>query len=378
MTCLFLGLISLLAVYSSISSLAYQYQDDNTFYYLVKHGVMIATGFVIMYLAHRLDYRFYSRLSQVFLYLSAVLLLFTLLFGTNLNEASRWITIPIINQNFQTSDLAKIALVAYLAREISRRKDRLDSFRDGFWPLLWPVLLICALILPANFSTAALLFATCMVIMFVGGVPLKFLGGVGAAGAVGVVLLLSVASFSPNWLPRLATWKQRVESFRTGESEANYQIEHAMMAIHSGGVLPSGPGTGDSRNYLPHPYSDMIYAFIIEEYGSIVGGAGLLLLYLILLYRCLLLARMSQRLFGSLMVTGLSFVIVFQAMINMGVAVNLLPVTGQPLPLVSMGGTSVWFTCLAMGMILSVSRQTEEASLQTNSTPPKNRTIVAA
>lgn len=360
MVCLILGLVSILAVYSSISSLAYKYTDGNTFYYLFKHGIMLVTGFVIMYFVHKINYRYFSRLSQIAIWLSAVLLLLTLLLGVNLNDASRWIKIPIINQNFQTSDFAKIALIAYVARMLTVRKQYFHSFKEGLLPILIPIVIVCGLILPANFSTAAMLFLVCVTLLFIGGIPFKHLVMVFTLAGAGFALLLVLSTSFPDLLPRVETWKSRLLSFESGDSEANYQVEHAMMAIQSGGVFPSGPGTGDSRNYLPHPYSDMIYAFIIEEYGTIIGGCGMLLLYLIFLYRALRLARQCERNFGTLLVIGLSFLIAFQAFINMGVAVSLLPVTGQPLPLVSMGGTSIWFTCLAVGMILSVSRSVYE------------------
>lgn len=363
MVCLILSLLSLLAVYSSISSLAYKYAGGNTLHYLFKHGLMIVTGFVIMYAVHKVNYRYFSRLSQVAIWVSVGLLLLTLLIGVNLNDASRWIKIPIINQNFQTSDFAKIALVAYVARMLTIKREQLHSFKEGLLPVLIPIVLVCGLILPANFSTAFMLFAVCFVMLFIGGIPVKHLFLVVGAAAAGFALLLLISTAVPDLLPRVETWKTRLMSFESGDSEANYQVEHAMMAIHSGGVLPSGPGSGDSRNYLPHPYSDMIYAFIIEEYGSIVGGCGVLLLYLIFLYRAMKISRDCQRDFGTLLVLGLSFLIGFQAFINMGVAVSLLPVTGQPLPMVSMGGTSMWFTCLAVGMILSVSRSTIEGEV---------------
>ncbi len=367
MVCIILGMVSILAVYSSISSLAYKYRDGNTLYYLVKHGGMLLLSFLIMFMIHKVNYRYFARLSQILIWVSAVLLLLTLLLGINLNDASRWLHIPIINANFQTSDLAKIALIVYISRLLVVKRQVLHDFRQGFLPLLLPILLICGLILPANFSTAVMLFAACFALLFVGGVPFKYLTLVVGSSLAGLILLVSIASVKPDLLPRLNTWKNRIVNFESGESQANYQIEHAMMAIKSGGVLPSGPGTGDSRNYLPHPYSDMIYAFIIEEYGSIIGGCGLLLLYLIFMYRCLKIARDCQREFGRLLVFGISFLIVFQAFINMGVAVNLLPTTGQPLPLVSMGGTSILFTCLAVGIILSVSRNTADKAVKRKS-----------
>jgi cell division protein FtsW len=371
-------MLSLLAVYSSISSLAYKYSGGNTLHYLFKHGLMIATGFVIMYAIHKVNYRYFSRLSQVAIWVSVGLLLLTLLIGVNLNDASRWIKIPIINQNFQTSDFAKIALVAYLARMLTIKREQLHSFKEGLLPVLIPIVLVCGLILPANFSTAFMLFGVCFVMLFIGGIPVKHLFLVVGAAAAGFALLLMISTAVPDLLPRVETWKTRLMSFESGDSEANYQVEHAMMAIHSGGLLPSGPGSGDSRNYLPHPYSDMIYAFIIEEYGSIVGGCGVLLLYLIFLYRAMKITRDCQRDFGSLLVLGLSFLIGFQAFINMGVAVSLLPVTGQPLPMVSMGGTSMWFTCLAVGMILSVSRSTIEGEAVRGKNTIKKQPYVVA
>ena len=317
---------------------------------------MLASGFFIMYLIHKVNYRYFSRLSQIAVWVAAVLLLLTLILGVNINDASRWLKIPIINQNFQTSDFAKIALVAYVSRMLVVNRNNLHSFKDGLLPILVPIGLICGLILPANFSTAALLFFVCFTLLFIGGIPFKHLLAVMGIAAAGFALLISISAVAPDLLPRVETWKSRLLSFESGDSETNYQVEHAMMAIHSGGLLPAGPGSGDSRNYLPHPYSDMIYAFIIEEYGAIVGGFGMLLLYLIFLYRCIKVSNACQRDFGTLLVIGLSFLLAFQAFINMGVAVSILPVTGQPLPLVSMGGTSIWFTCVAVGMILSVSR----------------------
>jgi cell division protein FtsW len=369
MVCILLGLVSLLAVYSSISSLAYKYTQGNTLYYLFKHGLMLASGFVIMFLVHRVNYKYFAGLSRIAIWLAVVLLILTLLLGVNINDASRWLRIPIINQNFQTSDFAKIALIAYVSRMLVVNRNRLSNFREGLLPILIPIVLVCGLILPANFSTAALLFFVCFTLLFIGGIPIKHLVAVVGIAAVGLVLLLGLSTTYPDLLPRVETWKSRLMSFESGNTEANYQVEHAMMAIHSGGLLPAGPGTGDSRNYLPHPYSDMIYAFIIEEYGAILGGFGILLLYLIFMYRSIKVSMQSERDFGSLLVLGLAFLLAFQAFINMGVAVSILPVTGQPLPLVSMGGTSIWFTCLAVGMILSVSR----SNLEGDSVKSSNR-----
>lgn len=382
MLCLLLGMISILAVYSSISSLAYKYAGGNTLYYLFKHGLMVLSGFAIMYGIHRVHYRYFSRLSQLAIWVAAGLLLLTLMLGVNLNDASRWLRIPIINQNFQTSDFAKIALVTYVARLLVVKASHLSSLKNGLLPILLPIAVICGLIFPANFSTAVMLFLVCMVMLFIGGIPFKHLLLVGGVSLGLLAGIIAVGSSFPDIFPRAATWKSRIMSFESGDSQANYQIEHAMMAIQSGGILPDGPGTGDSRNYLPHPYSDMIYAFIIEEYGMLLGGCGLLLLYLIFFYRGLKIARSCERDFGTNLTIGLSFLIVCQAFINMAVAVNLLPVTGQPLPLVSMGGTSIWFTCLAIGMILSVSRDDWAARPKANKAPtnsyPKQNAYASA
>ena len=377
MTALFLGLISLLAVYSSISSLAFKREGGSTLHFLFKHGLMLATGGVIMYYASTVKYTIYSRLSMLVIPVAAGLLLLTLLLGSNINDASRWITIPIINQSFQTSDLAKVVLIVYLARVLGKHHDQEWTFRDVVLQLMVPVGVICGLILPANFSTAALLFLLCMIIMFIGQVPMKWLLSiVGLAVGAFMLLIMVNEAFDLGVLPRVETWEKRISSFGEVDSDANYQVEHAKIAIASGGLLPNGPGSGASRNWLPHPYSDMIYAFIIEEYGSILGGLGLLLLYLILLFRAVRIAGRVEKPFGALVAVGLSLMLVLQAMINMAVAVNLVPVTGQPLPLVSMGGTSVWFTCLAIGIVLSVSRSLDE--LSTPSTDVKRPSTAAA
>ena len=364
MAALFLGLISLLAVYGSISSLAVK-RDGSTLHFLFKHALMLGTGGLIMYYASLLRYSIYSRLAQLAIWLVAGLLLLTLVLGSNINDASRWLTIPIINQSFQTSDLAKVVLIAYLARVLAKHEADW-TLRDVGLKLMLPVGLICGLILPANFSTAALLFLICVTLMFIAQVPIKHLALLIGAAVAAFALLLLIADFLPDLLPRAATWAARIKAFGAGaaDPDANYQVEHAKIAIASGGFLPSMPGTAASRNWLPHPYSDMIYAFIVEEYGCILGGLGLLLLYVILLRRAVVIAKRCEKPFGALLSVGLGLMLVVQAMVNMAVAVNLVPVTGQPLPLVSMGGTSIWFTCLAIGIILSVSRSQEQQHIE--------------
>lgn len=375
MTALFLGLISLLAVYSSISSLAVK-RDGSTFHFLFKHALMLGSGGLIMYYASKLRFAVYSRLAQLTIWVVAGLLLLTLMLGSNINDASRWITIPIINQSFQTSDLAKVVLVAYLARVLARQHGEPWTLRDVAMKLMLPVGVICGLILPANFSTAAVLFLVCVTLMFIAEVPVKHLAVLIGSAVAAFVLLLLIADTFPDVLPRMATWAARLKAFSSGgtDPDANYQVEHAKIAIASGGLFPNGPGSGASRNWLPHPYSDMIYAFIVEEYGSILGGLGLLLLYTILLHRAVYIAKRCDKPFGSLVAVGLGLMLVIQAMINMAVAVNLVPVTGQPLPLVSMGGTSIWFTCLAIGIILSVSRSLDPSTTEKKDAKPRTAT----
>jgi len=355
---LLLAIFSVLVVYSSIVTLAYKYQDGNTEFYLFKHSIILFIGFLLMYFAHKLNYRYYSRISQIALLLAIPLLLFTLLTGASINDASRWLMIPVINQTFQTSDLAKLALIMFLARMLSKKQDNIKDFNQAFVPIMIPVLIVCGLILPANFSTAAILFATCLVLMFIGRINMAYIISLISIGVVCLVIFVAVVMNS-DVSSRVGTWQNRIENFIEGDSKSNYQAEQSKIAIATGGVMGKGPGGSTQRNFLPQSYSDFIFATVIEEYG-IVGGTFTLLLYLILLYRGILIAKKAPRTFGSLLAIGLSFSLVFQAMINMAVAVNLFPVTGQPLPMVSMGGTSIWFTCLAVGIILSVSRNAEQ------------------
>ena len=357
-----LSIVSLLAVYSSAGSLAYRYKDGNTEYYLFKHLAMLLFGIGLMYAAHLLKYTVYSRVSQFALIIAVPLLILTLALGTNLNEASRWLTIPGINITFQTSDFAKIALIMYVARVLSKKQDEITSFRSAFLPVVLPVLLVCGLILPANFSTAAVLFASCLFLMFIGRIRLKFifsLIGLGIAG-FGLYLLIAIATGNKG---RIDTWMARIERFSDEEHKDNYQADQSKIAIATGGIVGKFPGNSVQRNFLPHPYSDFIYAIIIEEYG-LIGGVLIVFLYLLLFYRVVRFLHHSPMAFGTLVAVGCTFTLVFQAMINMAVAVNLFPVTGQPLPLVSMGGTSIIFTSVAVGIVLSVSRQVEKEKLE--------------
>ncbi len=352
----FLSIFSLLAVYSSTGTLAFKYQSGNTEYYLIKHLTLMVAGLILMYYAHLVNYRYYSKIAQILIFLSIPLLLYTLLFGSEINQASRWITIPIIGQSFQTSDLAKLALIMFLARELSKRQENIKDFKKSFLPIIFSVVVVIGLIAPANFSTALMLFATCCLIMLIGRISFK---QIALTCLVGAVVLSLVVFFGP----RRDTYRSRVEAFihqEKADPDKSFQSDQSKIAIASGGLLGKGPGNSTQRNYLPHPYSDFIYSIIIEEYG-IIGGVFIIILYLVFLYRSIKIVTKAPKAFGALLACGLSFSLVIQAFANMAVAVNLLPVTGVPLPLVSMGGTSILFTSIAFGIILSVSRDIEEA-----------------
>ncbi|HPT13214.1 MAG TPA: putative peptidoglycan glycosyltransferase FtsW [Bacteroidales bacterium] len=358
-----LTVFSILAVYSSTTTLAYRFKQGNTEYYLMKHMSILVFGFVLMYLAHKIKYVYYARISQLAIILSVPLLLYTLLFGASINEASRWTTLPGINIMFQPSDFAKLALIMFVARMLAKRQENIKDFKSAFLPILTPIILICGLILPANFSTAALLFVTCIVLMFIGRVNLRYIAAMIGIGMIILTLFLSFLYFSPKSSGRLGTWQNRIEHFVNGDSEENYQVEQAKIAISNGGLVGKLPGNSIQKNFLPNPFNDFIYAIITEEYG-IIGAIIVLLMYLILLYRGIRIVSKSPGNYGAFLAIGVTFSLVFQAMINMAVAVNLLPVTGQPLPLVSMGGTSIWFTSIAIGIILSVSKEQESGELQ--------------
>lgn len=328
-------------------------------------------GLGLMFLAHKVKFSYYSKIAQLALYLSIPLLLVTLLIGTNLNSANRWLTIPVINQTFQTSDLAKLALIMYIARFLALKQDVIKDFKRGFLPLLVPIFLVCGLILPADLSTAAMLFVNCLILMFIGRASLKHIAVLVLVGIFALGGVYAIGKALPGTLGRLDTWVNRIETFASPEmagSNANYQTDQSKIAIAKGGLIRVAPGHSVQRNFLPHPYSDFIYSIVLEEYG-LFGGVFILLLYLILLFRSIKIASICPRAFGTLLAVGIGFSLVFQAMINMAVAVNLVPVTGQPLPMVSMGGTSIWFTCLAVGIILSVSVGAEAPEIRKPNRP---------
>ncbi|HTB05734.1 MAG TPA: FtsW/RodA/SpoVE family cell cycle protein [Bacteroidia bacterium] len=356
---LLLSIISVLVVYSSVETLAYRSHSGNASYFLIKHLIIILFGFLLIYITHNVKYTIYSRISQIALYVSVPLLLFTLLKGVNEGNATRWLQIPGTGLTFQTSDFAKLALLIYVARMMAIKQNELHDFRNGFLPIIVPVIGICGLIFPSNFSTAFLLFLNCLFLMFIGQAKMRHLLltiGVAIAGA-GLFILIVFAF--PHINNRVSTWKSRIESFTKGDKADNYQADQAMIAISTGGIMGKGPGNSTQKNFLPQASSDFIYSILVEEYGTIMG-IGIIFLYLTLLYRGVRIATRNPKTFGSLMAIGLTLNLVMQALVNMCVAVHLMPVTGQPLPLVSMGGTSIWFTSIAVGIILSVSRETEK------------------
>jgi cell division protein FtsW len=355
-----LSLLSILVVYSSVVTLANKYKQGNSESYLFKHAIIIIGGITIMYFVHKLRYTLFSKVGQLGLFIVVPLLLFTLMKGESAGGASRWIEIPGLGLTFQSSDIAKIVLMIFIARTITVRQGQLTDLKSVLKFILLPVSIICGLILPANFSTAALLFVNCLFLMFAGGIHIKIMMKIVGICLLTGTLLISWIMISPETFPtkRAMTWNARIQNFISGNTEDNYQSEQAKIAIATGGVIGKGPGNSTQRAFLPEASSDFIYAIIIEEYGLFTGFA-MLFLYMILLFRGIRILRDSEKTFGGLMAIGLSFSLVFQALINMAVAVNLFPVTGQPLPLVSMGGTSIWFTCIAIGIILSVSRANE-------------------
>lgn len=341
-----LSLISILVVYSSIGTLAYK-RTVSPERLIITHTFHVVIGLAAMWFAHKVDYRYYSRLSKIGLWVSIPLLIFTFTNGVTLNDAARWIQIPVINTSFQPSDFAGLALIVNLASMLAKRQQNIDDIKESLIPILFWCGTICGLIALTNFSTAVLLLLTCMLIMFIGRVPAKYLAMLIFVGVLFGALGLKYGV-------RAETAMSRITSFIEGK-ELPFQAKHARIAVASGGITGKGPGNSDQRNILPHPYSDFIFAIVIEEYG-IVGGITIVALYLILLHRGMKAAYNSERAFGGLLSAGLSFDLVCQAMVNMGVVVGLGPITGQPLPLVSMGGTSMVFTGLALGIILSVSR----------------------
>ena len=374
-----LALFSLLVVYSSTGSLAYKY-SKSTESYLFKQIMFIALGIMIIYFLHKVNYKMYSQVARLAFLISVPLLIYTLFFGVRLNEGSRWIKLPIIQMTIQTSDLAKLALFMYISRLLSKKQDVIKDFKKGFLPLIIPVGIVCLLIAPANLSTALLIGATSLLLMFIGRVSVKHLLLVIGVAAIPVVMLIMAAVIKHNTtdtelvvakkenrsalFARVDTWISRVDNFIYGskdvDDEKTFHVNQMKIAISNGGWMGLGPGNSTQRNFMPHPYSDSVYATIIEEYG-LLGGMAVLAIYLLFLFRCIRIFKKCPYAFGAFLALALSFTLVIQALANMAVNVNLMPVTGVTLPLVSMGGSSFIFTCIAIGIILSVARNVEQA-----------------
>lgn len=358
-----LALISFMPVFSASSQLVYVIGKGSTIGYLVKHLVHIFIGFGLIYMVHRVPYHYYRGLSQLLMPVVALLLVYTFFQGTVIDgaNASRWIKVPFIGVTFQTSALAMIVLIVYVARYLAKVEGKEVTFKSSFIELWIPVFIILALILPANFSTAALIFSMVTMLVFVGGYPMKYLLSIIGMGVTMLALFVMFAKAFPDAMPnRVDTWMSRLDSFFDDTpNEDDYQIEKAKIAIATGQIYGLGPGKSVQKNFLPQSSSDFIFAIIVEEYG-LIGGLVVMFLYMMLFFRFLVSAHKAKSLFGKLLIVGLGFPIIFQALINMGVATELLPVTGQTLPLISSGGSSIWMTCIAVGIIISVTKKEEE------------------
>lgn len=373
-----LSLISILVVYSATGSLAYKMLKGNTSFYLFKQVSFSLLGFLLIYFLHRVNYTFFSKVATILYAISIPLLIYTLIFGAKINDGSRWIKLPIINMTIQTSDLAKLALFMYVSKMLSKKQEFIKDFKKGFLPVVTPVIIICGLILPANLSNALLTGATSLLLMFIGRVSVKHILLVILIAMVPVGLIISIAMITYDGKQRdevkghenmekvksygrMGTWVKRVQDFiYAKDAESPYQVQQAKIAIANGGILVGlGPGNSRQRNFLPQAYNDFIYSIIIEEYG-LLGGAFIIFIYLLFLFRCIRIFRRCPYAFGAFLALGLSFTLVIQAVANMAVNVNLVPVTGVTLPLVSMGGSSFLFTCCAIGLILSVARNVEQ------------------
>ncbi len=371
---LMLSFFSLLAVYSSSITLAYRYKDGHSEYFLLKHLSLTLVGLFIIYYIHKINLKksYLNIIGIVGFIISIPLLIYTLLSGVRSGEATRWVEVPGLGITFQSSDIAKIALIIFISRNLAVYDEKLNNLKDVLIKIMLPTAIICIPILIANFSTAFLLSLTILYLIFLSSVPFKVLFKLFSILVLICALFFSSIYFFPNILPRGKTWKSRIENYLKGDSKTNYQVEQAKIAIANGVLIGKGPGNSAQRAFLPQAYSDFIYSIIIEEYGTLVG-IMILLAFLIIFFRCIRIAQKIKNTFYAYIVMGLSFSLTTQAFINMSVAVNLFPVTGQPLPFISMGGTSMLFSCLTIGIILNISKQVyEEKKQTTNRTNPSH------
>ncbi|MEI6584174.1 MAG: FtsW/RodA/SpoVE family cell cycle protein [Chitinophagia bacterium] len=375
---LILSLISILVVYSATGSLAYKMNKGNTSMYLFKQLSFTMLGLLIVFFLHRMNYTVFTKVASILFLLSIPLLLYTLFFGTRINEGSRWIKLPVINLTLQTSDLAKLALFMYISRLLSRKQEVIKDFKTGFLPIVVPVLIICALIMPANLSNALLTGATSLLLMFIGRISFKHIALTILVALIPISIIVMIAVITHTnttaevtgkkaiaekmkSVGRFGTWVGRVQDFMySNEKDIPYQVQQANIAIANGNIFMGlGPGNSRQRNFLPQAYNDFIFSIIIEEYG-LLGATFIVFVYLLFLFRCIQIFRRCPYAFGAFLALGLSFTLVIQALANMAVNVHLLPVTGVTLPLVSMGGSSYLFTCASIGIILSVARNAEQ------------------
>ena len=351
-----LAILSFLPVYSASTNLVYVVNNGTTTFHLFKHAFLLVCGFLIIYAVHKIPFRYFSGGSVLMLPLVILLLIYTLTQGTTIGgaNASRWIQIPFIGVGFQTSTLAGLVLMVYVSRYLARNKEKEIILKETIFQLWLPVAITLLLILPANFSTTAIVFAMIFLLIFIGGYPIKYLAAVVGIGVFVLALFVLTAKAFPNVMPnRVDTWISRIENYSNKNAKEGYQVEKAKIAIASGGLKGKGPGKSNQKNFLPQSSSDFIFAIIVEEYG-LLGALGVITLYFLLLFRILIAAKKAVSIFATLLIIGVGLPIIFQALINMAVAVNLFPVTGQTLPLISSGGTSIWMTCFAIGIILSV------------------------
>ncbi len=370
---LILAFLSFMPVYSASTNLVYVVNLGTPTYHLIKHIVLLFFGFLIIYGVHKIPYRYFSGGSVIMLPLVILLLVFTLSQGTIVGgaNASRWIQIPFLGVGFQTSTFASVVLMVYVARYLARNKENTITFKESILPLWLPVALVLGLILPANFSTTAIVFSMVLLVCLIGGYPIKYLLSVIGIGVAALTLFILLAKAFPSAMPnRVDTWISRIENFTNKDAQEGYQVEKAKIAIASGGLTGRGPGKSIQKNFLPQSSSDFIFAIIVEEYGLIFGALSVIVFYFLLLFRIVVAAKNASSVFGSLLVIGVGIPIIFQAIINMSVAVNLFPVTGQTLPLISSGGTSVWMTCLAIGIVLSVSANKEKKNTENKEENP--------
>ena len=357
-----LSIYSILTVYSASTTEAYRLSGGDTEAAMIKHTTLILFGLFLTYVCYLTPYIQYSKLAPYLMLITIPLLVYTMAFGVELNQATRWIRVPFVGLTFQPSDFAKIALVVYVARAISSKQDYIDDFNDAFMPIIIPILIVCGLIAPDDLSTAAVLFFTCLLMMFMGRVSLKYILLLMFLGVVLFSFLVTLGTIFPETV-RIGTWIKRLTAFWYGETgDVNIQVLQLKIAIANGEWFGQGPGNSIQRNFIPASNSDYIYAIIFEEYGLIFGGFLILFLYVALFFRVVAIVTRSPKAFGAMLALGLGLLISLQAMMNMGVNVNILPVTGLALPMVSKGGTSVLFSGIAFGMILSVSRYIEKTT----------------